>query len=138
VQSWSDHCCQHYLEKPGLLKKLSEATARIHHPLVVSAFTDNAGGMEFLRGLVCDDQKAKRTIPELYRSIRRGCHQTRRGDSGHTWIRKGGLPDRGTTVMGTWTRAWLKNVPPALCTPQLIVTEAIRATAYYTNPMVSP
>src|SRR2546426_11444955 len=47
VQSWSDHCCHTTWKSLGLLRRLSEATARIRHPLVVSAFTDNAGGIEF-------------------------------------------------------------------------------------------
>jgi phosphoribosylformylglycinamidine synthase subunit PurSL len=47
VQSWSDHCYHTTWKSLGLLQKLSEATARIGHPLVVSAFKDNAGGMLF-------------------------------------------------------------------------------------------
>jgi phosphoribosylformylglycinamidine synthase len=52
VQSWSDHCFHTTWKSLGLLKQLSEATARINHPLVVSAFKDNAGGMEFYQDWV--------------------------------------------------------------------------------------
>jgi len=52
VQSWSDHCYHTTWKSLGLLKRLSHATAQINHPLVVSSFKDNAGGMEFYDGWV--------------------------------------------------------------------------------------
>ena len=47
VQSWSDHCYHTTWKSLGLLKRLTAATERIQHPLVVSVFKDNAGGIEF-------------------------------------------------------------------------------------------
>jgi hypothetical protein len=52
VQSWSDHCYHTTWKSLGLLKKLMAATREINHPLVVSSFTDNAGGMDFVDGWV--------------------------------------------------------------------------------------
>lgn len=59
AQTWSEHCVHKTfkarvvldgVEKKPLLKRLQEATARIDHPLVLSAFADNSGVMEFYEG----------------------------------------------------------------------------------------
>ncbi|MGQ9823377.1 MAG: phosphoribosylformylglycinamidine synthase subunit PurL [Desulfotomaculales bacterium] len=59
AQTWSEHCVHktfkarlyvNGIEKPSLLKRLQKATAEINHPLVLSAFVDNSGVMEFYEG----------------------------------------------------------------------------------------
>ncbi|MGH7967546.1 MAG: AIR synthase-related protein, partial [Limisphaerales bacterium] len=52
---------------------------------------------------------------------------------------KGAYPIGGTTVMGTMDpRMADAEVPTGALHPQLIVTESIRATSYYVNPMGIP
>ncbi|MEW6274283.1 MAG: phosphoribosylformylglycinamidine synthase subunit PurL [Bacillota bacterium] len=59
AQTWSEHCVHKTFkarlivngeEKTPLLKRLQQATAEINHPLVLSAFVDNSGVMEFYHG----------------------------------------------------------------------------------------
>lgn len=59
AQTWSEHCVHKTFkarlivngeEKTPLLKRLQQATAEIDHPLVLSAFIDNSGVMEFYHG----------------------------------------------------------------------------------------
>lgn len=59
AQTWSEHCVHKTFkarvvvdgrEKKPFLKRLQEATARINHPLVLSAFVDNSGVMGFYEG----------------------------------------------------------------------------------------
>lgn len=59
AQTWSEHCVHKTFrakisvdgqEKPPLLKRLKDATAQSKHPLVLSAFVDNSGVMEFYEG----------------------------------------------------------------------------------------
>src|SRR5712692_6679394 len=139
VQSWSDHCCHTTWKSLGLLKRLSEATARIRHPLVVSAFTDNAGGMEFYEDWVVTIKGETHNFPSSIAPF--GGVATKHGGVIRDTLGfgKGAYPIGGTTVMGTMDpRMAEENVPPGALHPQLIVTEAIRATAYYTNPMGIP
>lgn len=59
AQTWSEHCKHKTFksplivngkEKEPLLKRLQDATAAANHPLVLSAFVDNSGVMEFYEG----------------------------------------------------------------------------------------
>ncbi|MDI6906296.1 MAG: AIR synthase-related protein, partial [Thermoanaerobacterales bacterium] len=59
AQTWSEHCVHKTfkaslivdgVEKPPLLKRLQEATRRVAHPLVLSAFEDNSGVFAFYNG----------------------------------------------------------------------------------------
>ncbi|OAT85505.1 phosphoribosylformylglycinamidine synthase subunit PurL [Desulfotomaculum copahuensis] len=59
AQTWSEHCGHKTFKaelvvngrkKEPLLKRLQQATARAGHPLVLSAFVDNSGVMEFYHG----------------------------------------------------------------------------------------
>lgn len=59
AQTWSEHCGHKTFKariiaggiaKTPLLKRLQRATADINHPLVLSAFVDNSGVMEFYHG----------------------------------------------------------------------------------------
>jgi phosphoribosylformylglycinamidine synthase II len=59
AQTWSEHCVHKTFkakilvngqEKPPFLERLKEATASCRHPLVLSAFVDNSGVMEFYEG----------------------------------------------------------------------------------------
>lgn len=60
AQTWSEHCVHKTfkarlvvdgIEKKPLLKRLKDATEEISHPLVLSAFVDNSGVMEFYDGM---------------------------------------------------------------------------------------
>jgi len=137
AQSWSDHCYHTTWKSLGLLKRLSEATARINHPLVVSSFKDNAGGMEFYEGWVVTIKGETHNFPSSIAPF--GGIATKHGgvirDS--LGFGKGGYPIGGSTVMGTMDPR-ISEVPPGALHPQLIVSESIRATSYYTNPMGIP
>jgi phosphoribosylformylglycinamidine synthase len=137
AQSWSDHCYHTTWKSLGLLKRLSEATARINHPLVVSSFKDNAGGMEFYEDWVITIKGETHNFPSSIAPF--GGIATKHGgvirDS--LGFGKGGYPIGGTTVMGTMDPR-ISDVPSGALHPQLIVSESIRATSYYTNPMGIP
>jgi phosphoribosylformylglycinamidine synthase len=137
VQSWSDHCYHTTWKSLGLLKRLSEATARINHPLVVSSFKDNAGGMDFYEGWVVTIKGETHNFPSSIAPF--GGIATKHGGVIRDTLGfgKGGYPIGGTTVMGTMDPRIL-DVPPGALHPQLIVSESIRATSYYTNPMGIP
>jgi phosphoribosylformylglycinamidine synthase len=139
AQSWSDHCYHTTWKGLGLLKRLSDATARINHPLVVSSFKDNAGGMEFYEGWVVTIKGETHNFPSSIAPF--GGIATKHGgvirDS--LGFGKGGYPIGGSTIMGTMDPRMPEDaVPPGALHPQLIVAESIRATAYYMNPMGIP
>ena len=139
VQSWSDHCYHTTWKSLGLLKRLSQATARIHHPLVVSSFKDNAGGMEFYEGWVITIKGETHNFPSSIAPF--GGIATKHGGVIRDTLGfgKGAYPIGGTTVMGTMDPRMADDaVPAGALHPQLIVTESIRATAYYVNPMGIP
>jgi phosphoribosylformylglycinamidine synthase len=137
VQSWSDHCYHTTWKSLGLLKRLSDATAQINHPLVVSSFKDNAGGMEFYEDWVVTIKGETHNFPSSIAPF--GGIATKHGGVIRDTLGfgKGGYPIGGTTVMGTMDPR-ISEVPPGALHPQLIVSESIRATAYYMNPMGIP
>jgi phosphoribosylformylglycinamidine synthase subunit PurSL len=139
VQSWSDHCYHTTWKSLGLLKRLSQATAQINHPLVVSSFKDNAGGMEFYDGWVITIKGETHNFPSSIAPF--GGIATKHGGVIRDTLGfgKGAYPIGGTTVMGTMDpRMDDDDVPVGALHPQLIVTESIRATSYYVNPMGIP
>jgi phosphoribosylformylglycinamidine synthase subunit PurSL len=139
VQSWSDHCYHTTWKSLGLLQKLSEATARIGHPLVVSAFKDNAGGMLFYEDWVVTIKGETHNFPSSI--VPFGGIATKHGGVIRDTLGfgKGAYPIGGTTIMGTMDpRMAEEAVPPGALHPQLIVSESVRATAYYCNPMGIP
>ncbi len=139
VQSWSDHCYHTTWKSLGLLKRLSQATARINHPLVVSSFKDNAGGMEFYDDWVVTIKGETHNFPSSIAPF--GGIATKHGGVIRDTLGfgKGAYPIGGTTVMGTMDpRIADDEVPAGALHPQLILTESIRATAYYVNPMGIP
>jgi phosphoribosylformylglycinamidine synthase len=139
VQSWSDHCYHTTWKSLGLLKRLSEATARIRHPLVVSAFKDNAGGLEFYEDWVVTIKGETHNFPSSIAPF--GGIATKHGGVIRDTLGfgQGAYPIGGTTIMGTMDpRMAEEDVPPGALHPQLIVSESVRATAYYCNPMGIP
>ncbi len=139
VQSWSDHCYHTTWKSLGLLKRLSQATARIKHPLVVSAFKDNAGGMEFYDGWVVTIKGETHNFPSAIAPF--GGVATKHGGVIRDTLGfgKGAYPIGGTTIMGTMDpRLAEEKVPPGALHPEFILTESVRATAYYVNPMGIP
>jgi phosphoribosylformylglycinamidine synthase len=139
VQSWSDHCYHTTWKSLGLLKKLMAATREINHPLVVSSFTDNAGGMDFADGWVVTIKGETHNFPSSIAPF--GGIATKHGGVIRDTLGfgKGAYPIGGTTVMGTMDpRLAEKDVPVGALHPELIVSESIRATAYYMNPMGIP
>ncbi len=139
VQSWSDHCYHTTWKSLGLLKKLMAATREINHPLVVSSFTDNAGGMDFVDGWVVTIKGETHNFPSSIAPF--GGIATKHGGVIRDTLGfgKGAYPIGGTTVMGTMDpRLPEKDVPVGALHPELIVSESIRATSYYMNPMGIP
>ncbi|MFB3923145.1 MAG: AIR synthase-related protein [Terriglobia bacterium] len=139
VQSWSDHCFHTTWKGLGLLKRLSAATAKINHPLVVSSFKDNAGGIEFYEDWVITIKGETHNFPSSIAPF--GGIATKHGGVIRDTLGfgKGGYPIGGSTIMGTMDPRMADDaVPPGALHPQLIVSESIRATGYYTNPMGIP
>jgi phosphoribosylformylglycinamidine synthase len=139
VQSWSDHCYHTTWKSLGLLKKLMAATREINHPLVVSSFTDNAGGMDFVDDWVVTIKGETHNFPSSIAPF--GGIATKHGGVIRDTLGfgKGAYPIGGTTVMGTMDpRLPESDVPAGALHPELIVSESIRATAYYMNPMGIP
>jgi phosphoribosylformylglycinamidine synthase len=139
VQSWSDHCYHTTWRSLRLLEKLQDATAEINHPLVVSVFTDNAGGMKFYDGQVILIKGETHNFPSSIATF--GGIATKHGGVIRDAIGfgKGGYPIGGSTIMGTMDpRISDEEVPGGALHPRVIVLESIRATAYYCNPMGIP
>ncbi|HET7840733.1 MAG TPA: AIR synthase-related protein, partial [Terriglobia bacterium] len=139
AQSWSDHCYHTTWKSLGLLKRLSQATQRINHPLVVSSFQDNAGGMEFYEGWVVTLKGETHNFPSSIAPF--GGVATKHGGVIRDTLGfgKGAYPIGGTTIMGTMDpRMTDAEVPAGALHPQLIFSESIRATGYYCNPMGIP
>lgn len=139
AQTWSDHCYHTTWKSLGLLKRLTQATERIRHPLVVSVFKDNAGGIEFYDGWVVTIKGETHNFPSSIAPF--GGVATKHGGVIRDTLGfgKGAYPIGGTTIMGTMDPRLAEDaVPNGALHPQLIVTESIRATAYYTNPMGIP
>jgi phosphoribosylformylglycinamidine synthase subunit PurSL len=139
AQSWSDHCYHTTWKSLGLLKLLSKATEQIRHPLVVSAFTDNAGGMEFYEDWVVTLKGETHNFPSSIAPF--GGVATKHGGVIRDTLGfgKGAYPIGGTTIMGTMDpRIPDDQVPAGALHPQLIFSESVRATGYYCNPMGIP
>lgn len=139
VQSWSDHCYHTTWKSLGLLKKLAAATRSIAHPLVISSFTDNAGGLEFYDDWVITIKGETHNFPSSIAPF--GGVATKHGGVIRDTLGfgKGAYPIGGTTLMGTLDPLMREDqVPPGALHPQLILSESIRATAYYMNPMGIP
>ena len=113
VQSWSDHCYHTTWKSLGLLKKLMAATRAINHPLVVSSFTDNAGGMEFADGWVVTIKGETHNFPSSIAPF--GGIATKHGGVIRDTLGfgKGAYPIGGTTVMGTMDPRLAENEVPA-------------------------
>ncbi|MHB1458521.1 MAG: AIR synthase-related protein [Armatimonadota bacterium] len=139
VQSWSDHCYHTTWRSLRLLEKLQSATANINHPLVVSVFKDNAGGMKFYEDQVILIKGETHNFPSSIATF--GGIATKHGGVIRDAIGfgLGGYPIGGSTIMGTMDpRISDDEVPGGALHPRLIVLESIRATAYYCNPMGIP
>jgi len=139
VQSWSDHCYHTTWRSLGLLEKLQAATARINHPLVVSVFKDNAGGIRFYDGQVVLIKGETHNFPSSIATF--GGIATKHGGVIRDAIGfgKGGYPIGGSTIMGTMDpRISASQVPGGALHPRIVLLESIRATAYYCNPMGIP
>lgn len=139
AQSWSDHCYHTTWKSLGLLKRLSAATRHIAHPLVVSSFTDNAGGLEFYEDWVITIKGETHNFPSSIAPF--GGVATKHGGVIRDTLGfgKGAYPIGGTTLMGTMDPTMGEGEAPAgALHPQLILSESIRATAYYVNPMGIP
>ena len=139
VQSWSDHCYHTTWRSMKLLEKLQASTAKINHPLVVSVFKDNAGGMKFYDGQVVLIKGETHNFPSSIATF--GGIATKHGGVIRDAIGFGigGYPIGGSTIMGTMDpRIPASEVPGGALHPRVIMLESIRATAYYCNPMGIP
>jgi len=139
VQSWSDHCYHTTWRSLKLLERLQAATAKINHPLVVSVFKDNAGGMKFYDGQVVLIKGETHNFPSAIATF--GGVATKHGGVIRDAIGfgRGGYAIGGSTIMGTMDpRAPASEVPSGALHPRIILKDSIRATAYYCNPMGIP
>ena len=139
VQSWSDHCYHTTWRSMKLLEKLQAATNRINHPLIVSIFKDNAGGMRFYEDQVVLIKGETHNFPSSIATF--GGIATKHGGVIRDAIGfgRGGYAIGGSTIMGTMDpRLPASEVPGGALHPRLILLESIRATAYYCNPMGIP
>ncbi|MCX6377097.1 MAG: hypothetical protein NTU88_13870, partial [Armatimonadetes bacterium] len=139
VQSWSDHCYHTTWRSLRLLERLQEATKRINHPLVVSVFKDNAGGMKFYDGQVVLIKGETHNFPSAIATF--GGVATKHGGVIRDAIGfgRGGYAIGGSTIMGTMDpRTPASKIPSGALHPRIILKDSIRATAYYCNPMGIP
>lgn len=139
VQSWSDHCYHTTWRSLKLLERLQAATAKINHPLVVSVFKDNAGGMKFYDGQVVLIKGETHNFPSAIATF--GGVATKHGGVIRDAIGfgRGGYAIGGSTIMGTMDpRIPASEVPSGALHPRIILLESIRGTAYYCNPMGIP
>ncbi len=139
VQSWSDHCYHTTWKSLGLLKMLRSATEKINHPLVISIFADNAGGIEFFDDWVITIKGETHNFPSSISPF--GGVATKHGGviRDTMGFGKGGYPIGGSTIMGTMDPFIPESdIPTGALHPAYIVRESIRATAYYCNAMGIP
>lgn len=139
AQTWSDHCFHTTWKSLGLLKALGEATYAIDHPLVLSVFEDNAGAMEFYEGWALTIKGETHNSPTAVSPY--GGVMTKHGGVIRDTMGcgQGAWPIGGSTVMGLGdpNMPW-ENVPQGALHPKTILTESIRGTADYCNPMGIP
>ncbi len=137
---WSDHCKHTTYDGLGLLRVIKEATGRIDHRLVASAFEDNAGGMFFYGGYVLCF-KGETHISPVFGADPYGGEETKHGGviRDVIFFALGAYPIAGTTIVAT-TDPYIPRtrVPTGAFHPQTVVRETIRATADYCNPMGIP
>ncbi|TAK04970.1 hypothetical protein EPO33_03170 [Patescibacteria group bacterium] len=138
--AWSDHCNHSTWKALGLLQLLRTTTEEINHPLVLSAFVDNSGVMQFYGGYaLCI--KGETHISPTFGGAPYGGIMTKHGGVIRDIIftAQGAWPFAGTTVMATVNPgiAW-EEVPVGAFHPETVVRESIRGTHDYTNPMGIP
>ncbi|HCU47583.1 TPA: hypothetical protein DIC39_00765 [Patescibacteria group bacterium] len=137
--AWGDHCDHSTWKALGLLQHLRKVTARINHPLVLSAFDDNAGVMEFYDGWALNLKGETHISPTSVSPY--GGIMTEHG---------GVIRDILDCALGAWPWASCKlmgvadprlpwgNVLVGSLHPSIILRESIRGTKDYTNPMGIP
>lgn len=139
AQTWSDHCFHTTWKSLGLLKALGEATHSIDHPLVLSVFEDNAGAVAFYDGWALTIKGETHNSPTAVSPY--GGVMTKHGGVIRDTLGcgQGAWPIGGSTVMGLGDpmMKW-EEVPQGALHPQTILTESIRGTADYCNPMGIP
>jgi len=139
AQTWSDHCFHTTWKCLGLLEALWAATNKIAHPLVLSVFEDNAGAMEFYENWALTTKGETHNSPTAVSPY--GGIMTKHGGVIRDTLGcgQGAKPIGGSTVMGLGdpNMAW-EDLPKGILHPKTILTESIRGTADYTNPMGIP
>lgn len=137
---WSDHCRHTTYDSLNLLFAIKQATVQMNHPLVISAFADNAGGMAFYGGhVICF--KGETHISPVFGADPYGGEETKHGGviRDVIFFAKGAYPIAGTTIVATADPKIPRNeVPTGAFHPQTVVRETIRATSDYCNPMGIP
>ena len=139
AQTWSDHCFHTTWKSLDLLKQLWKATTEINHPLVLSVFEDNAGVMSFYEGWALTTKGETHNSPSAVSPY--GGIMTKHGGVIRDTLGcgQGAKPIGGSTVMGLGDpfQTW-EEVPHGALHPITILTESIRGTADYCNPMGIP
>jgi len=139
AQTWSDHCFHTTWKSLGLLQRLFQTTLKMKHPLILSAFEDNAGVMRFYQGWALTIKGETHNSPTAVSPY--GGIMTKHGGVIRDTLGcgQGGWPIGGSTVMGLGDprMAWEK-VPKGALHPKTILLQAIKGTADYCNPMGIP
>ena len=139
AQTWSDHCFHTTWKSLGLLDMLQKATHDIAHPLVLSAFEDNAGAMEFYDGWALTIKGETHNSPTAVSPY--GGIMTKHGGVIRDTLGcgQGAWPIGGSTIMGLGDpRPDWADLPDNVIHPKTILLESIRGTADYCNPMGIP
>ncbi|MFA6215338.1 MAG: AIR synthase-related protein [Patescibacteria group bacterium] len=122
-----------------MLQRIQQATARINHPLLISAFVDNSGVMEFFLGQAINFKGETHISPSSLATY--GGIMTKHGGviRDIQFTGQGAWPIAGTTIMGICDPriAWV-DVPKGALHPLVILLESIRGTKDYCNPMGIP
>ncbi|MFZ5651154.1 MAG: phosphoribosylformylglycinamidine synthase subunit PurL [Bacillota bacterium] len=148
AQTWSEHCGHKTFKadlvvdgitKTPLLKRLQEATRRANHPLVLSAFVDNSGVMEFFDGWAVCGKVETHNSPsaiEPYGGAMTGSGGVFRDVMGT------GLGARVivSTDMFCFAPPWLDSgeVPPGCLHPKYLLRRVVAGVRDYGNRMGIP
>ncbi|MBI1975274.1 MAG: hypothetical protein HYS57_02860, partial [Parcubacteria group bacterium] len=130
----SDHCSHTTWKALGLLESLRRTTELLKHPLVLSAFVDNAGAMLFYDGYAITVKGETHNSPTSvspYAGDQTGHGGVIRDAAA---VGKGAYVIAGTKALGIGNLG-VDSLPEGILHPRIILNEAVRGTADYTNPV---
>ncbi|WP_066638900.1 phosphoribosylformylglycinamidine synthase subunit PurL [Desulfolucanica intricata] len=148
AQTWSEHCGHKTFraklivdgrEKKPLLKRLQEATKQANHPLVLSAFVDNSGVMEFYDGHAICGKVETHNSPSAIEPY--GGAMTGSGGVFRDVMGTGqGAKVISSTDMFCFAPPWMstEEIPPGCLHPHYLLRRVVAGVRDYGNRMGIP